>query len=291
VIGEEVVYTDSVAYGDAIAEPELPTKEGYTFSGWREIPETMPAKDVTVTGSFTVNKYQVTFVIGEEVVYTDSVAYGDAIAEPELPTKEGYTFSGWQNLPETMPAKDIEVMGSYTPNKYLITFMVDDQVIKSDSLLYGTPIEEPGVPEKEGHTFIGWSPEVEAYVSASDVTYYAQYEVNVYSITYYLNDEVIYQEQVPYGTSITVYTPEQLNDGEVFNGWDTQIPETMPAHDLHIYGTTTISGLASVVVGDASVDVYALNGKLVAKGVKAPWIRAHLKSGIYIINRQKVLVK
>jgi uncharacterized repeat protein (TIGR02543 family) len=229
-------------------------------------------------------------VIGEEVVYTDSVAYGDAIPEPELPTKEGYTFRGWQNLPETMPAKDIEVTGSYTPNKYLITFMVDDQVIKSDSLVYGTLIEVPDAPEKEGHTFTGWSPEVDEYVSASDVTYYAQYEVNVYSITYYLNDEVIYQEQVPYGTPITVYTPE-LNDGEVFNGWDTQIPETMPAHDLHIYGTTTISGLASVVVGDASVDVYALNGKLVAKGVKAPWIRAHLKSGIYIINRQKVLVK
>jgi hypothetical protein len=37
-----------------IPEPE-PTKEGYTFSGWSEIPETMPAHDVTVTGSFTLD--------------------------------------------------------------------------------------------------------------------------------------------------------------------------------------------------------------------------------------------
>ena len=40
-----------------------PMKEGYTFSGWSEIPETMPAQDVTVTGSFTINKYKLTYMV------------------------------------------------------------------------------------------------------------------------------------------------------------------------------------------------------------------------------------
>ena len=85
---------------------------GYTFSGWKDVPETMPAKDVTVTGSFTVNKYQVTFVIGEEVVYTDSVAYSDAIAEPELPTKEGYTVK-WDTIIDKATG-DVTVNAVYT---------------------------------------------------------------------------------------------------------------------------------------------------------------------------------
>ena len=40
-------------------EPD-PVKEGYIFSGWSDIPYLMPAQDVTVTGSFTIDpEYQV----------------------------------------------------------------------------------------------------------------------------------------------------------------------------------------------------------------------------------------
>ena len=42
-----------VEEGESIIPEKEPTKEGYTFSGWSEIPETMPAHDVTVTGTFT----------------------------------------------------------------------------------------------------------------------------------------------------------------------------------------------------------------------------------------------
>lgn len=43
----------NVACGMVISPEEEPTKEGFTFSGWSEIPTTMPAKDVTVIGTFT----------------------------------------------------------------------------------------------------------------------------------------------------------------------------------------------------------------------------------------------
>ena len=32
----------------------IPSKDGYVFSGWSEIPETMPNHDVTVYATFTV---------------------------------------------------------------------------------------------------------------------------------------------------------------------------------------------------------------------------------------------
>jgi len=43
--------------GEAITPVPAPTKEGFTFSGWSEIPETMPDHDVTVTGTFIANTY------------------------------------------------------------------------------------------------------------------------------------------------------------------------------------------------------------------------------------------
>ena len=55
MVDGEVYRTYQVKYGDAITAEEEPTKEGYTFSGWSEIPATMPNKDVTVTGTFIIN--------------------------------------------------------------------------------------------------------------------------------------------------------------------------------------------------------------------------------------------
>lgn len=94
------------------SEP-APTKEGYTFSGWSEIPSTMPAHDVTVTGTFTVNKYTITYMIDNEIYHTESVDYGSTITPPSAPEREGYTFE-WIDIPETMPAHDITITGLYT---------------------------------------------------------------------------------------------------------------------------------------------------------------------------------
>ena len=54
MVDGEVYKTYEVKYRDPIVAEKEPVKEDYTFSGWSEIPETMPAKDVTVTGTFTL---------------------------------------------------------------------------------------------------------------------------------------------------------------------------------------------------------------------------------------------
>lgn len=113
VDGEEYKSYD-IEEGEAITPAASPTKEGYTFSGWSEIPETMPAHDVTVSGSFTVNKYQITYIINGEVYSTESVEYGATIIPPTVEDKEGYTFSCWADVPDTMPAHDITIYGNFT---------------------------------------------------------------------------------------------------------------------------------------------------------------------------------
>lgn len=110
-----VEYKDStLAYGATITPEDEPTKEGYTFSGWSEIPTTMPANDVVVTGTFTVNTYQVTFMYGDEVLKTDSVEYGAVIPLPESLESDRYTLVEWLDVPETMPAHDLVIYADYT---------------------------------------------------------------------------------------------------------------------------------------------------------------------------------
>ena len=114
-IVDGVVYkTYEVEYGAAITPEPVPTKEGYTFSGWSYIPETMPATDVVVMGSFSINSYTLTYMVDGEEYKSYDVEYNATITPEPAPTKEGYTFSGWSEIPETMPAHDVTVTGSFT---------------------------------------------------------------------------------------------------------------------------------------------------------------------------------
>ena len=112
IVDGETYATDSIAYGEEIKLIDAPEKEGYTFSGWSDVPETMPAEDIIITGAFTVNYYKVTYIVDGETYATDSIAYGEEIKLIDAPEKEGYTFSGWSDVPETMPAEDIIITGA-----------------------------------------------------------------------------------------------------------------------------------------------------------------------------------
>lgn len=95
MIDGELYYTDSLVHKAEVTVPEVPEREGYTFSGWSEVPVTMPAEDVTISGFFTVNIYKVYYYVGDELVHTAEVAYGEAIPEYVYePTAEGDVFVG-----------------------------------------------------------------------------------------------------------------------------------------------------------------------------------------------------
>ena len=280
----ETVQTDSVTYGTAITLPEEPTKEGHTFSGWSEVPETMPAEDVIVSGTFTVNKYLVTFKIGDEVIASDSLDYGASIVAPEAPEKEGHTFNGWGEVPETVPAHDLTYTGSYSVNSYLLTFTVDGEIVQTDSVTYGTAITLPEEPTKEGHTFSGWSKTPET-MPAHDVTVSGTFSVNQYTVTYIIDGEVFATYTINYGENITMPdVPER--EGYDF-AWVDEIPETMPAKDIVINGAyTPISSIADITNANEVLYIYTINGQRIDE----------LQEGLNIVlmkdgNIRKVLVK
>ena len=140
----EVYKTSTVAYGTTITPEAAPTKEGHTFSGWSEIPDKMPAHDVTVTGTFSINSYKLTYLLNGEEYLSETVVYGTPLTPEPAVKKEGYTFSGWSGLPETMPAHDVTVTGTLTVNNYKLTYKVDGAVYKTLTVAYGTAITPGG---------------------------------------------------------------------------------------------------------------------------------------------------
>ena len=281
MVDEEPYQVDTVLSGSKIIPIEEPTKEGHTFSGWQNVPDTMPIHDITIKGSFIINTYEVTFKIGDEVLSVDSVEYGAKIETPQAPEKEGHTFNGWKDVPETMPANDIVIIGSYSVNKYLLTFKIGDEVLSADSVEYGAKIETPVAPEKEGHTFCGWK-DVPETMPANDVVVVGSYTVNIYKVYYYVGDELVHTEEVAYGDNIPSYEYTPAN-GDKFMGWEGEQYDTMPAHDV-----TYIANIESSILyinGDMSnYQIYDLNGRKI-ENVK------NLKSGVYIVNGKKTIVK
>lgn len=164
-----------VEYGASVVPESVPAKEGYTFGGWSDIPSNMPAGNVNVSGSFTVNQYLLTFQVDGEECKAFEVEYGSLIIPLAEPVKEGYTFSGWIEMPETMPAHNVIVTGRFTVNTYEVTYMVDGTVFLTDSLTYQSPIPLPTVPERSGYDF-EWDEHPET-MPAYDVTITGNYTV------------------------------------------------------------------------------------------------------------------
>ena len=112
MIGDEKYSEATIKYGAEITLP-VPTKEGYTFQGWDDVPAVMPADNIVVYGSFKANDYTITYIVDGVVYEKVSVACDSEITPIEAPEKDGYTFNRWETLPQTMPAENIEVVAVY----------------------------------------------------------------------------------------------------------------------------------------------------------------------------------
>ena len=99
-------------YGTEITAPDNPTRKGYTIKGWdKEIPETMPAENITVKAQWKINQYTIAFdTNGGSEIAPITQDYGTEITAPDNPTRKGYTFKGWdKEIPKTMPAENITI--------------------------------------------------------------------------------------------------------------------------------------------------------------------------------------
>ena len=167
-------------YGTKITAPDNPTRKGYTFRGWdKEIPETMPAENITVKAQWEINQYTITFdTNGGSEIAPITQDYGTEITAPDNPTRKGYTFKGWdKEIPEAMPAENMTVKAQWEINQYTIAFDTNGgSEIAPITQDYGTEITAPDNPTRKGYTFKGWDKEIPETMPAENITITARWK-------------------------------------------------------------------------------------------------------------------
>ena len=222
--GDSTIAPITQDYGTDVTAPANPTKTGYTFVKWdKEIPDTMPAGDVTITAQWDENKYTIKFdTTGANGDIEDkTVGYDDDVTLPGATevTKEGYVLTGWSATENpaigTTPTyaagasvsklkeqdgDEITLYPVWDYAKYDLSFALgvhaaeDEETPDTIKVTYNN--NYPALPEvtpADGYRFIGWfngetqikAGETVTITDNTEVT--AKYEAISYTITFDFN--------------------------------------------------------------------------------------------------------
>lgn len=175
---------ENVDYDACATLSAVPTCEGYIFAGWYtekedgdefDLKNTPITKDLELYAHWTRQTFQVTFDSqGGSSVESPTVSYGDPVAEPEEPTREGYTFDGWYTKAKDGSAwrfaddvsknpdevtSELTLYAHWTEDTYTVSFDLNggtSKKIADQSVKYGNKVIEPKDPTKENDGFYAW---------------------------------------------------------------------------------------------------------------------------------------
>ena len=176
--------TQIVQAGEKAIEPDVPSRQGYQFTDWylddtKYDFNTAVTGNMTLTAKWTANSYTIAFdTNGGSAIDPITQNYGTAIAAPANPTREGYTFIGWDKaIPATMPAGDMTITAQWRINRYTVTFDTNGgSAVAPITQDYGTAITAPADPTREGYTFIGWNKAIPTTMPAENMTITAKWK-------------------------------------------------------------------------------------------------------------------
>ena len=245
---DKIEMTSGGINATAATEPEeIPTKTGYTFTGWYTTSECTELYDwtkvvdapVTLYAGWSENpKATISFNVDEGYPPVESVQWtiGTEYTIPTYEgTKEGFVFGGWSFDGQTYLAgekivvtDDMELTAVWNAlDQYTVTFNTDGGSTIPAQKVYanGTATEPETDPTKTGHTFAGWftadgTPyDFETPITAN-TTIYAHWTPVNYTVSFNVNGgEGTFSDQtVPYGSKAT-NPGSPTRDNYSFNGW------------------------------------------------------------------------
>ncbi len=201
--GEKVLkaYTN-VPHGDTVTAPEVPKKDGKTFSKWDKDFKNITS-DLTINAVYDVDTFTVTFKDGEKVLETQTVEYEAAATAPDiarLSPPEGMHFAKWDK-DFSKVTEDIEVSAVYEINVYTVTFKKGETTITTRRVEHGSAATPPNVYDTATEKFVGWDKSFDNVTS--DLIVNAKLEKRKYTLTFINFDgTMVYTAEVEYGASI-----------------------------------------------------------------------------------------
>ena len=270
--GVKYIEDQKINYGENALKPNTnPSKIGYTFKYWsiKENGEeyefsTKITKDISLYAVYEINKYTVTYINEGIEYHKETAEYGSVVTSIQDPIKEGYTFTGWYtkdnekiSYPITV-TENITLYSKYEINSYKVSYYnegkkyIDDQKIN-----YGENALKPNTdPSKIGYTFKYWSIKEngEEYEFSTkiteDITLYAVYEINKYTVTYINEGTEYHKETAEYG-SVVISIQDPTKEGYTFIGWYNEnnekvthpvtVTENITLHSKYEINTYTVS--------------------------------------------------
>ena len=194
--------------------------------GGTETPIEFNTTNGAINVTNAVSEHTVSFVVDGEQYHSFTGNTGDVIILPEPPEKPGYTFTGWEGMPEDglIPDEDISVYATWEINSYTITYNVNGEFYAEQTYEYGAAVTAPEYTVPEGHTFSGWNaPET---MPAENLVLDAALTVMTFTVTFVdgVTGETIAQVTVEYGSSAEIPDAPE-HSGYVFIAWDGDCSE------------------------------------------------------------------
>ena len=217
-----------------------PTKDGYTFAGWEPTFAEKVTGNATYKAKWTQDKYTVTYNLDGGTTTSDTTTFSDltyGVDTPTIanPTKDGYTFAGWEPTFAEKVTGNATYKAKWTQDKYTVTYNLDGGTTTSEKttfpdLTYGVETPTINEPTKAGYTFAGWEPTVAEKVTGN-ATYKAQWTQDKYTVTYNLDGGNTTSEKTTFpDLTYGVETPtinEPTKAGYTFAGWEPKVAETV----------------------------------------------------------------
>ncbi len=232
-------YVDGVLYqvdeykeGETVVPPADPVKEGYTFNGWDYVPPFIYQNSWIVNGTFSINSYNITYMVDNAVFKTDTQEYNSYINPPTaFPLKQGFLF-GWGEYPEKVPAHDITIEGIYTEDTYEFV----DLGLPS-GLLWATKNVGAARPEDYGY-----------YFSWGETILKESYYWGTYSYCHGTENTLTkYCFSSNFGEVDNKYTLDETDDAVITNwGKPWRLPTEAEAMELYSNCTWTLGDLNGI---------------------------------------------
>lgn len=219
------IYKENVVFSDLFTLSLQ--KEGYTGRLYRDADFLKPlTKDSkvkngdTVYVKWTINKYTVTFMDGENVLkaYTN-VRHGDTVTAPEVSEKYGKTFIGWDKKFDNVTS-DLTINAVYDVDTFTVTFKDGENVLETQTVEYEAAATAPDTDRlspPEGMHFAKWDKDFSKVTEDIEVS--AVYELNVYTVIFKNGETTLKTERVKHGFAAT--QPNVYDTAtKKFVGWD-----------------------------------------------------------------------